>query len=110
VPEGGGGLPGALGCAALLTLARRQLSELGWDDYDGWWLAAGTGTTLAGLVLAEAGVHPVYGALAVPADYGVQQQVQAIVQAGGGADGTFQLLEACRGGFSPVDDDLLQFI
>ena len=110
VPEGGGGLPGALGCAALLSLARRQLAGLGWDDYDGWWLAVGTGTTLAGLLLAEAGAHPVYGALAVPADHGVQQQVQAIVQAGGLADGSCRLLEACRGGFAAVDDELLEFI
>jgi 1-aminocyclopropane-1-carboxylate deaminase len=39
---------------------------LGWQDYDAWWLAAGTGTTLAGLVLAEQGRHAVHGALAVP--------------------------------------------
>lgn len=110
VPEGGGGLPGALGCAALLAQAHRQLADLGWDDHDGWWLAAGTGTTLAGLLLAEAGAHPVYGALAVPADHGVQQQVQAIVRAAGVAVGSYRLLEACRGGFAAVDDELLEFM
>jgi 1-aminocyclopropane-1-carboxylate deaminase len=80
VPEGGGGLPGALGCAALLPMVRSQLGTLGWDDHDGWWLAAGTGTTLAGLVLAQAGTHPVYGALAVPDDHGVEENIAAIIK------------------------------
>ncbi|NQD95699.1 1-aminocyclopropane-1-carboxylate deaminase, partial [Pseudomonas sp. CrR25] len=77
VPEGAGGLLGAQGCIELVAQARAQLSALGWADYHGWWLAAGTGTTLAGLVLGEAGAHPVYGAMAVPASHGVQQQVRA---------------------------------
>lgn len=104
VPEGGGGLAGALGCAVLVEQVRAQLGDIGWADYDGWWLAAGTGTTLAGLVLAEAGAHPVYGALAVPDDHGVAQQVQALVQHG------YELLEASRGGFAKVDQELLAFI
>jgi len=104
VPEGGGGLAGALGCKQLVVQARTQLSGLGWADYHGWWLAAGTGTTLAGLVLAEAGAHPVYGALAVPDDHGVAQQVQALVQHG------YELLDASRGGFAKVDPPLLAFI
>lgn len=110
LPEGGGGLPGALGCAALPALVREQLPSLGWTDYDGWWLAVGTGTTLAGLLLAEAGAHPVYGALAVPATYGAQQQIQAILQAAGVADRGYQLLEACRGGFARFDGALLAFM
>ncbi|WP_029615758.1 1-aminocyclopropane-1-carboxylate deaminase/D-cysteine desulfhydrase [Pseudomonas sp. PAMC 25886] len=104
VPEGGGGLAGALGCGVLVSQAQAQLSGLGWTDYHGWWLAAGTGTTLAGLVLAEAGAHPVYGALAVPDDHGVAQQVQALVQEG------YELLDASRGGFAKVDPELLEFI
>lgn len=104
VPEGGGALAGALGCGVLVEQARRQLHTLGWADYDAWWLAAGTGTTLAGLVLAEAGAHPVYGALAVPDDHGVAQNVQAIVQGG------YELLDASRGGFAKVDQPLLEFI
>ena len=104
VPEGGGGLAGALGCAVLVTQARAQLPALGWADYDGWWLAAGTGTTLAGLVLAEAGAHPVYGAMAVPDDHGVAQNVEALVQGG------YELLDASRGGFAKVDPELLAFI
>jgi 1-aminocyclopropane-1-carboxylate deaminase len=110
VPEGGGGLAGASGCRPLVDMVRRQLSDVGWDDYDGWWLAAGTGTTLAGLVLGEEGVRCVYGALAVPLDHGVAAQVEAILQAGGATERNFQLIEASRGGFARVDDDLLGFI
>ncbi|XVJ47023.1 1-aminocyclopropane-1-carboxylate deaminase/D-cysteine desulfhydrase [Pseudomonas sp. UBT] len=104
VPEGGGGRAGAMGCGVLVEQAREQLNTLGWADYDAWWLAAGTGTTLAGLALAEAGVHPVFGALAVPDDHGVAQNVQAIVQHG------YELLDASRGGFAKVDSLLLNFI
>ncbi|AQY67213.1 1-aminocyclopropane-1-carboxylate deaminase/D-cysteine desulfhydrase [Pseudomonas veronii] len=104
VPEGGGGTAGALGCGVLVEQARAQLSNVGWDDYDAWWLAAGTGTTVAGLALAEAGRHPVYGAMAVPDDHGVAQNVRAIVQDG------FALLDASRGGFAKVDPWLLDFI
>ncbi|PRA33956.1 1-aminocyclopropane-1-carboxylate deaminase/D-cysteine desulfhydrase [Pseudomonas poae] len=104
VPEGGGGLTGAVGCGVLVEQVRAQLHTLGWDDYDAWWLAAGTGTTLAGVVLAEAGAHPVYGALAVPDDHGVAQNVSALVQAG------YELLDASRGGFAKVDPPLLDFI
>ena len=104
VPEGGGGMAGAVGCGVLVEQARAQLSALGWSDYDGWWLAAGTGTTLAGLVLAEAGAHPVYGAMAVPDDHGVAKNVAVIVQGG------YELLDASRGGFAKVDPALLDFI
>ncbi|VVO63707.1 D-cysteine desulfhydrase [Pseudomonas fluorescens] len=111
VPEGGGGLPGAKGCMQLKTMVSEQLNGLGWSDYDGWWLACGTGTTLAGLVLAEAGEHPVYGALAVPDDHGVAQQVERIVQEAGWVDDpAYELIDACRGGFAKVDPLLLEFI
>ncbi len=80
------------------------MSNLGWADYDAWWLAAGTGTTLAGVVLAEAGAHPVYGAMAVPDDHGVAQNVSALVQGG------YELFDASRGGFAKVDPLLLDFI
>lgn len=110
VPEGGGGLPGAKGCMQLKTMVREQLGDVGWNDYDGWWLACGTGTTLAGVVLAEAGEHPVYGALAVPDDHGVAQQVESIVQEAGLPLPTYQLVDASRGGFAKVDPLLLDFI
>ncbi len=110
VPEGGGGLAGALGCAALKQQLDAQLPTLGWSDYHGWWLACGTGTTLAGLVLAEAGAHPVFGALAVPEDHGVAPHIEAILQAAGLANAGYELIDASRGGFARVDPALLAFI
>ncbi|TNB91408.1 pyridoxal-phosphate dependent enzyme [Pseudomonas jessenii] len=110
VPEGGGGLAGALGCKALKEQVITQLNNLGWSDFHGWWLACGTGTTLAGLVLAEAGAHPVYGALAVPEDHGVAPQVEAIVQESGLAVADYAVFDASRGGFAKVDPVLLEFI
>ncbi len=110
VSEGGGGLLGALGCAQLLTPVREQLNALGWSDYDGWWLACGTGTTLAGLVLAEAGRHPVYGALAVPDDHGVAQQVETILGECALPNDGYELFDGSRGGFARVDPELLAFI
>lgn len=110
VPEGGGGLAGALGCVGLVGQVREQLAALGWSDYQGLWLAAGTGTTLAGLVLGEAGAHPVFGALAVPADHGVAQRVRAILLEAGVADRGYHLLDACRGGFARVDEALVAFL
>ena len=110
VPEGGGGLAGALGCKSLVNQVREQLATVGWDDYDGWWLAAGTGTTLAGLMLGEAGRRRVYGALAVPEDHGVAPQVEAILQAGGLLARNVELIDASRGGFARVDDALLGFM
>jgi len=105
IPEGGGGLAGARGCALLVEQARAQLTPLGWSDFDAWWLAAGSGTTLAGLVLAEAGEHAVHGALAVPLDHGVPEAVAALAGTRG-----YHLHEACRGGFARFDDPLLAFI
>lgn len=108
VPEGGGGLDGALGCAEIVSQARSQLGDLGWEDYNGWWLACGTGTTLAGLVLAESQAHKVYGAMAVPQGHGVAQNIQAIL--GGSHDQRYELLDASRGGFAKADPELMAFI
>ncbi|MDM3886049.1 1-aminocyclopropane-1-carboxylate deaminase [Pseudomonas sp. BCRC 81390] len=105
IAEGGGGLAGAQGCALILDQARAQLAALGWADYDAWWLAAGTGTTMAGLVLAEEGRHVVHGALAVPRDHGVEQTLTELA----GTQG-YQLHDACRGGFGKFDGELLAFI
>lgn len=110
VPEGGGGLQGATGCMQFKALVSEQLSALGWSDHDGWWLACGTGTTLAGLVLAEAGEHPVYGALAVPDDHGVAQQIGRILEEAGEMNAVYELFDASRGGFAKVDSPLLEFI
>lgn len=102
ISEGGGGESGLKGCALIVEQARAQLSAIGWDDYDAWWLAAGTGTTLAGLVVAEAGAHPVHGALAVPTGYGVEDTLSRFAG--------YRLHEASRGGFAKVDAELLDFI
>ncbi|WP_434563343.1 1-aminocyclopropane-1-carboxylate deaminase/D-cysteine desulfhydrase [Pseudomonas sp. R1-6] len=110
VPEGGAGLPGAQGCMSWVACARDQLAALGWADYHGWWLACGTGTSLAGLVLAEAGQRKVHGVLAVPQGHGVSQNVENIVRAAGLADPLYELLDGSRGGFGQVDADLTTFI
>ena len=110
VPEGGGGILGARGCGQLLTLVEQQLNGLGWPDHDGWWLACGTGTTAAGLVLAEDGRHPLYGVLAVPEDHGVAEQIAAILDEGSMHDTGYDLIDGSRGGFAKVDSPLLAFI
>lgn len=110
VPEGGGGLAGAQGCAALVAMIREQLAALGWEDYHSLWTAAGTGTTLAGLVLGEAGTHPVIGTLAVPPDHGVAEQVSAILDEAGHADRGYHLIDASRGGFARLDAELARFL
>ncbi len=110
VNEGGLGLAAAQGCAELVAMAQAQLAALGWSDFDGWWLAAGTGTTLAGLVLGEQGRRVVHGALAVPAGHGVAEQVAALLQQAGRPDQGYRLIEAARGGFARMDDELRDFI
>lgn len=110
VDEGGGGLPGALGCAPLLEQLREQLAGIGWSGYDQLWAACGTGTTLAGLVLGEQGMHPVIGALAVPPGHGVEAMLPRLLAEAGHADGGYRLLDASRGGFGKVDAELVRFM
>ncbi|MBB4863634.1 1-aminocyclopropane-1-carboxylate deaminase [Pseudomonas nitritireducens] len=110
VGEGGGGLPGAQGCAPLVEQIRRQLGDIGWDDYQQLWVACGTGTTLAGLVLGEGGAHPVVGAMAVPAGHGVETQVPELLLEAGGTDSGYRLIDASRGGFARIDAALARFI
>lgn len=110
VAEGGLGLPAAQSCASLRQQVQAQLDSIGWIDYDAWWLSAGTGTTLAGLVIAEAGEHPVYGALAVPTGHGTDRQIAALLAEAGVANQGYHLVDACRGGFARVDPELLVFM
>lgn len=110
VGEGGGGLPGALGCAPLVEQIRGQLVALGWADYHQLWVACGTGTTLAGLVLGERGTHPVVGAMAVPPGHGVETQVPELLHAAGCSDAGYRLVDASRGGFARMDPPLARFI
>ncbi|WP_417313062.1 1-aminocyclopropane-1-carboxylate deaminase/D-cysteine desulfhydrase [Ectopseudomonas khazarica] len=109
VGEGGLGLPGAEGCRGLVAMAHAQLADLDWPDFDAWWLAAGTGTTLAGLLLGDRR-RSVFGALAVPASHGVAAQVAALLGQAGVSGGRQQFIDAARGGFARFDQALRQFI
>lgn len=109
VEEGGSGLPGALGCKVLRDQVTSQLASIGWEDYDGWWLAVGSGTTLAGLVMAEQGARQVYGALAVPQKYGVERQIDPLLAQQGMSSG-YCLLPAADKGFGHHDAALLDAI
>ena len=110
VDEGGGGLPGALGCAPLVEQLREQLAGIGWSGYDQLWAACGTGTTLAGLVLGEQGMHPLIGALAVPPGHGVEAMLPRLLAEAGHEDAGYRLLDASRGGFGKVDAGLVRFM
>lgn len=111
VAEGGLGLAAAQSCAALVGMIDQGLSRLGWEDYHQLWAAAGSGTTLVGLVLGEAGDHPVVGTLAVPADHGVAESVaRLLAEAGRPAGQGYRLLDASRGGFARLDAELARFI
>lgn len=111
VAEGGFALSAARSCASLVDMIGDGLAALGWDDYQQLWVAAGTGTTLAGLVLGEAGRHPVVGALAVPDHHGVAEAVARLLEeAGRAAEQGYRLLDASRGGFARVDSELARLI
>ncbi|MCY1398994.1 1-aminocyclopropane-1-carboxylate deaminase [compost metagenome] len=110
VDEGGGGLPGAQGCAGLVGQLRVQLAALGWDDYHQLWVAAGSGTTLAGLVIGENGAHEVVGAMAVPSGHGVEGQIPRLLHAAGRANAGYRLIDASRGGFARLDAQLARFM
>lgn len=105
IPEGGACIEGMHACATLVARVEARLPTLGWDDFDAWWLAAGTGTTLAGLVHGEAGRRRVHGALAVPAGQGAEANVLAL----SGTEGV-EWHEASRGGFGKVDTLLMDFM
>ncbi|WP_430292772.1 1-aminocyclopropane-1-carboxylate deaminase/D-cysteine desulfhydrase [Pseudomonas sp. B1-22] len=108
--EGGGGLPGARGCVPMVAMTREQLAGIGWSDYQQLWVACGTGTTLAGLVLGEEGAHPVVGALAVPLGHGVEVQVPGLLAEAGVEISGYRLIDASRGGFGRIDPELARFI
>lgn len=110
IDEGGQGLAGAQGCAALVEMVRAQLPALGWRRVDGWWLAVGTGTTLAGLRLAESPDVDVVGALAVPVRYNVGAMVEGLLDSASRACGSYRLVPAARRGFGQADEALLAFL
>ncbi len=111
VAEGGLSLAAAQSCAGLVEMIADGLAALGWDDYHELWAAAGSGTTLAGLVLGEAGRHPLIGCLALPADHGVPDAVARLLgEAGRAAGQGYRLVDASRGGFARLDAELARFI
>ena len=112
VPEGGGGLAGALGCAPLVDHVTAVLADFGWDSHEGWWLAAGTGTTLAGLVIGESGrgIRTVHGALAGPPSHGVAAEVGRLLHEAGLADAGYRLFDASYCGFGRFDEPLARFL
>ncbi|MBD1588150.1 1-aminocyclopropane-1-carboxylate deaminase [Pseudomonas typographi] len=99
VPEGGGGEAGQEGCRLLVAQALAQLPAVGWDRFDAWWLAAGTGTTAVGIARYDS--RPVFAAMAVPPAHGVEATV---------AGSAVHLVQAARGGFGRVDPALLAFV
>ncbi|WP_426198703.1 1-aminocyclopropane-1-carboxylate deaminase/D-cysteine desulfhydrase [Pseudomonas sp. DC3200b2] len=105
LPEGGACQRGVQGCSALLELVQSQLGAIGWEDFDAWWLAAGTGTTAAGLARAEDGRRPVHAALAVRPGQGAERNVIALL----GAEPVIWH-DASRGGFGKVDAELITFL
>ena len=109
IGEGGLGLHGASGCSCLVAMAEAQLADIGWPDFDAWWLATGTGTTLAGVLLGDVR-RSVFGAQAVPSDHGVATQVAGLLDEAGASERRYQLIDAARGGFARLDEPLRQFI
>ncbi|MCW3148847.1 pyridoxal-phosphate dependent enzyme [Stutzerimonas stutzeri] len=110
IPEGGGGLAGALGCVPLVAQLQARLGDIGWTGYDALWLAVGTGTTLAGLVIGEAGRHPVFGALAGPPSHAVPANLARLLAEAGMANAGYQLVDASRDGFGRFDAELANFM
>lgn len=111
VAEGGLSLAAAQSCACLVEAIKAGLGALGWEGYDQLWVAAGSGTTLAGLVLGEQGRRPVVGALAVPADHGVAESVADLLAEAGMPMGRgYRLVDASRGGFAKLDVELARFM
>lgn len=110
VDEGGAGQLGMSGVAELVSQVRRQLAAIGWADYDGWWLAAGSGTTTAGLVVAEQGRKLVHAASALPLKHGLAASINAMLAEAGCSDQGYRLLDASRGGFGALDAELASFM
>jgi 1-aminocyclopropane-1-carboxylate deaminase len=110
IDEGGAGLLGMAGVCALVSQVYRQLPGLGWTDFDGWWLASGSGTSAAGLVLAEQARRTVHLASAVPLKHGLAANLARMLADAGYAGQGYRLLDASRGGFGVVDAELACFL
>ncbi len=92
-------------CAgALPCWAGPIASNSGWPDCQQLWLAAGTGTTLAGVIRAAAPGWQVVGGLAVPPGHGVEATLDTLLA--GQAASNWRLVDASRGGFGRIDAEL----
>ena len=56
------------------------------------------------------GRRRVFGALAVPRDHGVAEQIATLLDEAGEAQRRYRLIDAARGGFARLDEPLRQFI
>ncbi|TCQ83964.1 1-aminocyclopropane-1-carboxylate deaminase/D-cysteine desulfhydrase [Pseudomonas sp. JUb52] len=104
IPEGGCDEQAAAACTAIVTELRQGLVALGWPDCQQLWLAAGTGTTLAGVIRAADPAWQVVGGLAVPPGHGVEATLERLLAQRTGAN--WRLLDASRGGFGRLDAEL----
>jgi len=104
VPEGGCDESAVEACAAIVAELRQGLAALGWGDCQQLWLAAGTGTTLAGVIRAADPAWQVVGGLAVPPGHGVEANLARLLAQRTTAN--WRLLDASRGGFGRLDAEL----
>lgn len=104
IPEGGCDERAAQACAAIVAELHQGLAHLGWPDCQQLWLAAGTGTTLAGVIRAAAPDWQVVGGLAVPPGHGVEATLQALLPRATRLN--WHLVDASRGGFGRIDAEL----
>ncbi|WP_295515077.1 pyridoxal-phosphate dependent enzyme [uncultured Pseudomonas sp.] len=104
VPEGGCDEAAVLACAGIAAELHQGLAALDWSDCQQLWLAAGTGTTLAGVIRAAEPAWQVVGGLAVPPGQGVEANLATLLPRGTTTD--WRLVDACRGGFGRIDAEL----
>jgi len=104
VPEGGCDERAAQACAGIVSELRQGLATLDWPDCQQLWLAAGTGTTLAGVIQAADPAWQVVGGLAVPPGQGVEANLATLLPRG--TPPNWRLVDACRGGFGRIDAEL----
>lgn len=104
VPEGGCDESAAAACMAIVTELREGLAALGWPNCQQLWLAAGTGTTLAGVIRTADPAWQVVGGLAVPPGHGVEANLDRLLAQH--TNPNWRLLDASRGGFGRIDAEL----
>ncbi|KTT03994.1 1-aminocyclopropane-1-carboxylate deaminase [Pseudomonas oryzihabitans] len=104
IPEGGCDGLAAQACGGIVAELQQGLAALDWPDCQQLWLAAGTGTTLAGVIQAADPAWQVVGGLAVPPGHGVETTLQTLLPRD--TSRNWRLVDASRGGFGRIDADL----